>query len=123
MRMAIFQNGSRWLRMRKNGAKRRAQIFVILALGASGGLWAPLGIVWLSLGKLGEALGTQDGARTAPDGAKMAQDEAKMAQDEAKMIQDGAQTSPEERRKQNKKKSIHPNSRSSSFAGSILYKM
>ena len=48
-----------------------------LALGASGGLWAPLGTVWLSLGKLGEALGAQDGARMVPDGAKMIQDEAK----------------------------------------------
>ena len=57
----------------------------------------------------------------APDGSKMVQDEAKMAQDGARMAQDGGQTSPEERRKQNKKKSIHPNSRSSSFAGSILY--
>ena len=94
------------------------RVCVIWALGASG---APLGIVWLSLGKLGEALWTQDGARTPPDGAKMTQDEAKMAQDEAKMIQDGAQTSPEERRRQNKKKTIHPNSRSSSFAGLILY--
>ena len=69
---------SRWLRMRKNGAKRRAQIFMILALGASGGLWAPLGTLWLSLGKLGEALGAQDGAWMAPDGARMVQDEAKM---------------------------------------------
>ena len=50
---------------------------MILALGASGGLWAPLGTVWLSLGKLGEALGAQDGARIVPDGAKMVQDEAK----------------------------------------------
>ena len=57
----------------------------------------------------------------APDGAKMVQDEAKMAQDGARMAQDVGQTSPEERRQQNKKKSIHPNSRSSSFAGSILY--
>ena len=85
-------------------------LFACLCDLGSGSIWAPLGIVWLSLGKLGEALGTQDGARTAPDGAKMAQDEAKMAQDEAKMIQDGAQTSPEERRKQNKKKTIYPNS-------------
>ena len=59
----------------------------------------------------------------APDGAKMVQDEAKMAQDGARMAQDVGQTSPEERRQQNKKKSIHPNSRSSSFAGSILYKI
>ena len=86
----------------------------------SGSLWAPLGIVWLSLGKLREALGSQDGARMAPDGAKMVQDEAKMAQDGARMAQDVGQTSPEESRQQNKKKSIHPNSRSSSFAGSIL---
>ena len=57
----------------------------------------------------------------APDGAKMVQDEAKMAQDGARMAQDVGQTSPEESRQQNKKKSIHPNSRSSSFAGSILY--
>ena len=56
----------------------------------------------------------------APDGAKMVQDEAKMAQDGARMAQDVGQTSPEERRQQNQKKSIHPNSRSSSFAGSIL---
>ena len=57
----------------------------------------------------------------APDGAKMVQDEAKMAQDGARMAQDVGQTSPEERRQQNKKKSIHPNSRSSSFAGSLLH--
>ena len=50
---------------------------MILALRASGGLWAPLGTVWLSLGKLGEALGAKDGARMVPDGAKMVQDEAK----------------------------------------------
>ena len=56
----------------------------------------------------------------APDGAKMAQDEAKMAQDGARMAQDVGQTSPEESRQQNKNKSIHPNSRSSSFAGSML---
>ena len=56
----------------------------------------------------------------APDGAKMVQDEAKIAQDGARMAQDVGQTSPEERRQQNKKKSIHPNSRSSSFAGTIL---
>ena len=56
----------------------------------------------------------------APDGAKMVQDEAKMAQDGARMAQDVGQTSPEESRQQNKNKSIHPNSRSSSFAGSIL---
>ena len=97
------------------------RVCVIWALGASGRLWAPLGIVWLSLGKLWEALGGQDGARMAPDGAKMVQDEAKMAQDGARMAQDVGQTSPEESRQQNKKKSIHPNSRSSSFAGSILY--
>ena len=84
---------------------------------SSGSLWAPLGIVWLSLGKLWEALGSQDGARMAPDGAKMVQDEAKMAQDGARMAQDVGQTSPEESRQQNKNKSIHPNSRSSSFAG------
>ena len=63
---------------------------------------------------------SQDGARMAPDGAKMAQDEAKMVQDGTRVAQDVGQTSPEERRKQNKKKSIHPNFRSSSFAGSIL---
>ena len=57
----------------------------------------------------------------APDGAKMVQDEAKMAQDGARMAQDVGQTSPEESRQQNKNKSIHPYSRSSSFAGSILY--
>ena len=57
----------------------------------------------------------------APDGAKMVQDEAKMAQDGARMAQDVGQTSPEESRQQNKNKSIHPNSRSSSFAGSISY--
>ena len=57
----------------------------------------------------------------APDGAKMVQDEAKMAQDGARMAQDVGQTSPEERRQQNKKKSIHLNSRSSSFASFILY--
>ena len=93
----------------------------------SGSLWGPLGASGDSLVKSGQAWGgfgdprwSLDGPRWSQDGAKMAQDEAKMAQDEAKMIQDGAQTSPEERRKQNKKKSIHPNSRSSSFAGSIL---
>ena len=97
------------------------RFYDFLLWGPLGSIWAPLGIVWLSLGKLREALGSQDGARMAPDGAKMAQDEAKVAQDGAKMAQDGAQTSPEERRKQNKKKSIHPDSRSSSFAGSILH--
>ena len=96
-------------------------LFACLCDLGSGSLWAPLGIVWLSLGKLREALGSQDGARMAPDGAKMVQDEAKMAQDGARMAQDVGQTSPEERRQQNKKKSIHANSRSSSFAGSILY--
>ena len=63
----------------------------------------------------------QDEAKMAQDGAKMAQDEAKMAQDGARMAQDVGQTSPEESRQQNKNKSIHPNSRSSSFAVRVLY--
>ena len=87
-----------------------SDLFACLCDLGSGSLWAPLGIVWLSLGKLWEALGGQDGARTASDGAKMVQDEAKMAQNGARMAQDVGQTSPEESRQQNKKKSIHPNS-------------
>ena len=93
----------------------------------SGSLWGPLGASGDSLVKSGKAWGgfgcprwSPDGPRWSQDGAKMAQDEAKMAQDGARMAQDVGQTSPEERRQQNKKKSIHPNSRSSSFAGSIL---
>ena len=83
-------------------------------------------MVWLQKHILGSQDGArmaQDEAKMAQDGAKMVQDEAKMAQDEARMAQDVGQTSPEESRQQNKKKSIHPNSRSSSFAGSILYKI
>ena len=92
---------------------------MILALGASGGLWGPLGASGDSLVKSGQAWGGFGDPRSS--GPRWSQDEAKVAQGGAKMAQDGAQTSPEERRKQNKKKSIHPNSRSSSFAGSILY--
>ena len=74
---------------------------MILALGASGGLWAPLGTVWLSLGKLGEGLGAQDGARMAPDGAKMVQDEAKMEPGWPKMGARRAQKKEESRTKRN----------------------
>ena len=74
------------------------------------GLWEPLGASGDSLVKSGQALGGQDGARMAPVGAKMVQDEAKLAKDGPRMDQDVGQTSPEERRQQNKKKSIHPNS-------------
>ena len=37
------KNVSRLWQMRKNGAKRRAQMFVILALGASERLWGQSG--------------------------------------------------------------------------------
>ena len=120
--MTVFQN---WISLVENAKKmdlaRGEWLFMMSPDGAKYsrfGLWEPLGASGDSLVKSGQASGgfgeprwSPDGPRWRQDGAKMAQDEAKMAQDEAKMIQDGAQTSPEERRKQNKKKTIHPNSR------------
>ena len=127
----FFQDGSRSSRMINphsiQASKRRQATSPDFHDFGSGSLWGPMGASGDSLVKSGKAWGGFGGPKMEPGWPQMEPRWSKMKPRWPKMEPGWpkmwARRAQKKADRQNKKKSIHPNSRSSSFAGSILYRL